>query len=111
VVLALAADHVMRDACAFVAACRQGLVAAEQGRIVTFGVKAGACGHRIRLHQPGRGGSGEVRAVAKFVEKPDPAQAANTSRRAISGTAATSCSALRLAREYRKLDAKRAGSR
>src|SRR5580704_17343560 len=39
VVLALAADHVVRDNAAFVAACRQGLVAASSGRIVTFGIK------------------------------------------------------------------------
>src|ERR1700692_4608500 len=39
VVLALAADHVVRDTDAFVAACRQGLTAAEAGRIVTFGVQ------------------------------------------------------------------------
>jgi len=39
VVLALAADHVVRDVDAFVAACRQGLAAAEAGRIVTFGVE------------------------------------------------------------------------
>src|SRR5271154_4359196 len=39
VVLALAADHVVRDIAAFTAACRQGLVAAESGFIVTFGVK------------------------------------------------------------------------
>ena len=39
IVLALAADHVVRDAGAFVAACRQGLTAAEAGRIVTFGVQ------------------------------------------------------------------------
>ncbi len=39
VVLALAADHVVRDTSAFVAACRQGLVAAEAGNIVTFGVE------------------------------------------------------------------------
>src|SRR5215469_13455014 len=39
VVLALAADHVVRDASAFIAACRQGLVAVGEGRIVTFGVK------------------------------------------------------------------------
>src|ERR1700737_1050660 len=38
-VLALAADHVVRDAASFVAACREGLVAAEAGRIVTFGVE------------------------------------------------------------------------
>src|SRR3954462_15552448 len=35
VVLALAADHVVRDKAAFLAACRQGLAAAEAGRIVT----------------------------------------------------------------------------
>src|SRR5258708_26404390 len=38
IVLALAADHVVRDGKAFVAACRQGLVGAEAGHIVTFGV-------------------------------------------------------------------------
>src|SRR5215469_2632730 len=35
VVLALAADHVVRDTPAFLTACRQGLVAADGGRIVT----------------------------------------------------------------------------
>src|ERR1700757_3578028 len=39
VVLALAADHVVRDTAAFVAACREGLPAAEAGHIVTFGVQ------------------------------------------------------------------------
>src|ERR1700757_2382079 len=38
IVLALAADHVVRDTGAFIAACRQGLVAAQAGYIVTFGV-------------------------------------------------------------------------
>src|SRR3954449_7027505 len=38
VVLALAADHVVADSAAFVAACREGLGAAEAGHIVTFGV-------------------------------------------------------------------------
>src|SRR6201984_1080561 len=38
-VLALAADHVVRDTVAFVAACREGLAAADAGRIVTFGVE------------------------------------------------------------------------
>src|SRR6201997_5557503 len=38
-VLALAADHVVRDTAAFVAACREGLAAADAGRIVTFGVE------------------------------------------------------------------------
>src|SRR6201984_3947164 len=39
VVRARAADHVVRDTAAFLAACRQGLVAAERGRIVTFGIE------------------------------------------------------------------------
>src|SRR3974390_1260749 len=39
VVLALAADHVVRDTASFIAACRQGLVAAQNGRIVTLGLK------------------------------------------------------------------------
>src|SRR5471030_1710351 len=39
IVLALAADHVVSDTAAFVAACREGLIAANAGRIVTFGVK------------------------------------------------------------------------
>src|SRR4030081_747909 len=36
VVLALAADHIVRDTDAFVAACRQGLVAADAGKSVNF---------------------------------------------------------------------------
>src|SRR5450432_1483717 len=39
IVLELAADHVVADNAAFVAACREGLVAAEAGHIVTFGVQ------------------------------------------------------------------------
>src|ERR1700676_1880597 len=37
--LALAADHVVADTKAFITACREGLVAAESGNIVTFGVQ------------------------------------------------------------------------
>src|SRR5712671_7123038 len=76
VVLALAADHVVRDAPAFVAACRQGLVAAEAGRIVTFGVQPERAAIEYGYISPGEVISGAVRAVAKFVEKPDPATAA-----------------------------------
>src|SRR4051812_10091342 len=39
VVLALAADHVVRDTAAFLAACRDGLAAADAGFVVTFGVR------------------------------------------------------------------------
>jgi mannose-1-phosphate guanylyltransferase/mannose-6-phosphate isomerase len=76
VLLALAADHVVRDTSAFVAACRQGLAAAEAGKIVTFGVKPERPATEYGYIRPGEVISGEVRSVAKFVEKPDPATAA-----------------------------------
>jgi mannose-1-phosphate guanylyltransferase / mannose-6-phosphate isomerase len=76
VVLALAADHVVRDTGAFVIACRQGLVAALAGRIVTFGVEPERAATEYGYISPGKVISGEVRDVAKFVEKPDPATAA-----------------------------------
>jgi mannose-1-phosphate guanylyltransferase / mannose-6-phosphate isomerase len=77
VVLALAADHVVKDTAAFVAACRDGLVAADAGRIVTFGVEPERPATEYGYIRPGELISGEVRAVAKFVEKPDPATAAD----------------------------------
>ncbi len=76
VVLALAADHVVLDTAAFIAACRQGLVAAADGRIVTFGVKPERAATEYGYISPGETVSGEVRAVAKFVEKPDQPTAA-----------------------------------
>jgi mannose-1-phosphate guanylyltransferase / mannose-6-phosphate isomerase len=76
VVLALAADHVVGDAGAFVAACRQGLTAADAGRIVTFGVQPERAATEYGYINPGAPVSGEVRAVVKFVEKPDPIRAA-----------------------------------
>jgi mannose-1-phosphate guanylyltransferase/mannose-6-phosphate isomerase len=77
VVLALAADHVVGDTPAFVAACRQGLVAADAGRIVTFGIRPERDATDYGYINPGTVVSGEVRAVAKFVEKPDVAKAAD----------------------------------
>jgi mannose-1-phosphate guanylyltransferase / mannose-6-phosphate isomerase len=76
VVLALAADHVVNDTAAFVAACRQGLVAAAAGRIVTFGVKPERAATEYGYISSGDLISGEVRSVTKFVEKPDPSTAA-----------------------------------
>src|ERR1700752_3581671 len=75
VVLALAADHVVRDTAAFVAACRQGLVAADAGNIVTFGVKPERAATEYGYINPGEAVSGEVLAVQTFVEKPDQATA------------------------------------
>jgi mannose-1-phosphate guanylyltransferase/mannose-6-phosphate isomerase len=77
VVLALAADHVVRDNAAFVAACRQGLVAASDGRIVTFGIKPDRVATEYGYINPGEAVSGAVRAVKAFVEKPDQATAAD----------------------------------
>ena len=76
VVLALAADHVVRDAGAFVAACREGLTAAEAGRIVTFGVRPERAATEYGYISPGEPVSGAIRAVMKFVEKPDKVKAA-----------------------------------
>ncbi|MBR0754502.1 mannose-1-phosphate guanylyltransferase/mannose-6-phosphate isomerase [Bradyrhizobium jicamae] len=77
IVLALAADHLVRDTKAFVAACREGVAAARAGRIVTFGVKPERPATEYGYINPGEVVSGEVRAVAKFVEKPDLETAAN----------------------------------
>ncbi|HLG83136.1 MAG TPA: mannose-1-phosphate guanylyltransferase/mannose-6-phosphate isomerase [Bradyrhizobium sp.] len=71
VVLALAADHVVRDTAAFLAACRQGLASAISGRITTFGVQPERAATEYGYINPGEAVAGEVRAVQKFVEKPD----------------------------------------
>src|ERR1700758_3393513 len=76
VMLALAADHVVRHNAAFVVACREGLVAADQGRIVTFGVKPERAATEYGYINPGEVVSGKVRAVKQFVEKPDSVKAA-----------------------------------
>lgn len=77
IVLALAADHVVQDNAAFVAACREGLAAASTGRIVTFGVKPERPATEYGYISPGEVISGEVHAVARFVEKPDAVKAAD----------------------------------
>jgi mannose-1-phosphate guanylyltransferase/mannose-6-phosphate isomerase len=77
VVLALAADHIVPDAGAFRATCAAGRVAAEAGRIVTFGIKPSEPKTSYGYILPGEaiGGDG-VYAVKSFVEKPDAATAA-----------------------------------
>src|SRR6476469_4082233 len=76
-VLALAADHVVRDNEAFVAACREGLPAAEAGHIVTFGVQPERPATEYGYISPGEIISGQVHAVERLVEKPDAAKAAD----------------------------------
>ena len=75
IVLALAADHVVGDVAAFVVACREGMTAAEAGHIVTFGVQPERAATEYGYISPGEAIAGHVRAVVKFVEKPDPATA------------------------------------
>src|SRR5690242_19565397 len=77
VVLALAADHVVRDTTAFLAACREGLAAAESGRIVTFGIEPERPANEYGYINPGAPVTGQVRAIERFVEKPDQATAAD----------------------------------
>lgn len=71
VVLALAADHVVKDTAAFVAACRHGLVAADAGNIVAFGIKPERPATEYGYISPGEAIAADVHMVAKFVEKPD----------------------------------------
>jgi mannose-1-phosphate guanylyltransferase/mannose-6-phosphate isomerase len=68
--LVLPADHVIRDVAAFRKAVEAGRGAAEQGRLVTFGVVPDRAETGYGYIQRGPGG-GEVHPVARFVEKPD----------------------------------------
>jgi mannose-1-phosphate guanylyltransferase/mannose-6-phosphate isomerase len=76
VVLALAADHIIPDVEAFRATCRAGLVAAEAGRIVTFGIKPTEPKTSYGYILPGEAVGDGVHAVKSFVEKPDAETAA-----------------------------------
>jgi mannose-1-phosphate guanylyltransferase/mannose-6-phosphate isomerase len=75
IVLALAADHIVRDSAAFVETCRKSLPVVEAGRIVTFGVRPERPATEYGYIFPGDVISENVRKVAKFVEKPDAAMA------------------------------------
>lgn len=75
VVLALAADHIVQDAAAFVAACAASLKASLAGHIVTFGVHPERPATEYGYISPGEVIDGPVRAVTSFVEKPDLATA------------------------------------
>ena len=76
VVLALAADHIIPDVDAFRATCQAGRVAAEAGRIVTFGIKPTESKTSYGYILPGEMIGEGVYAVKSFVEKPDAATAA-----------------------------------
>ncbi|KLD75820.1 mannose-1-phosphate guanylyltransferase/mannose-6-phosphate isomerase [Xanthomonas hyacinthi] len=71
--LVLPSDHVIRDEAAFQAAVQVAAAAAEQGKLVTFGIKPTApeTGYGYIKAGAGTGAS----AVERFVEKPDLATA------------------------------------
>jgi mannose-1-phosphate guanylyltransferase/mannose-6-phosphate isomerase len=71
VVVALAADHVVTDLAAFAKACSTGSMAAEDNRIVTFGVKPTRAAIEYGYIRPGAAIGNCVFAIEKFVEKPD----------------------------------------
>jgi mannose-1-phosphate guanylyltransferase / mannose-6-phosphate isomerase len=77
IVLTLAADHVIFDLELFRAACLAGRDAADEGRIVTFGIRPSEPKTGYGYIRPGAAlGPHGVHAVAAFVEKPDEATAA-----------------------------------
>ncbi|MGV1106877.1 mannose-1-phosphate guanylyltransferase/mannose-6-phosphate isomerase [Xanthomonas translucens] len=71
--LILPSDHVIRDEAAFQAAVRAAAAAAEQGKLVTFGIKPTAPETGYGYIKAGAGSG--VSAVERFVEKPDLATA------------------------------------
>lgn len=70
-VLALASDHLVIGAEAFLDGCREGLVAVDRGGIVTFGIPPTEPKTDYGYIRPGTEHIGEVKKVAAFVEKPD----------------------------------------
>jgi mannose-1-phosphate guanylyltransferase/mannose-6-phosphate isomerase len=75
IVLALAADHVVTDADAFVAACLTARTAAEEGYVVTFGVTPERPATEYGYIRRGKKLVDGVFVAEKFVEKPDETRA------------------------------------
>ena len=75
IILVLAADHLVRDEEAFRAAVQRALVQAASGKLVTFGIVPDAPETGYGYIERGAGADGCF-DVARFVEKPDAARAA-----------------------------------
>ncbi|WP_312236454.1 mannose-1-phosphate guanylyltransferase/mannose-6-phosphate isomerase [Stenotrophomonas sp.] len=73
VLLVLPSDHVIADEAAFRAAVLRALPAAREGKLVTFGIVP--TGPETGYGYIKAASAGEVRAVDRFVEKPDAATA------------------------------------
>ena len=95
VMVALAADHVVTDTAAFAAACRTARGAAAAGHIVTFGVRPDRAATEYGYIRPGAAiGDRPVRGRRNSSKSRKRPRQSAMSRTAISGTPATSCSAL-----------------
>jgi mannose-1-phosphate guanylyltransferase / mannose-6-phosphate isomerase len=70
IIVALAADHMVDDAAAFSAVCATAREAAQNGYIVTFGVRASRAATEYGYIRPGDPISADIFAVGEFVEKP-----------------------------------------
>jgi mannose-1-phosphate guanylyltransferase / mannose-6-phosphate isomerase len=70
ILLVLPADHTLRDLAAFETAIRQAATAGENGKLVAFGIVARAPETGYGYIRRGAG-SGAVRPIERFVEKPD----------------------------------------
>lgn len=79
VMLVMPSDHVIEDVPAFHDAVRSGLVAARAGHLVTFGIvpTRPETGYGYVESGAALDGAPAVRRVARFVEKPDAARAAD----------------------------------
>jgi mannose-1-phosphate guanylyltransferase/mannose-6-phosphate isomerase len=76
IIAAVAADHVVSDAAAFIASCEVARDAAAAGHIVTFGIRPDRPATEYGYIRPGGKLKGDALAVDKFVEKPDAERAA-----------------------------------
>jgi mannose-1-phosphate guanylyltransferase / mannose-6-phosphate isomerase len=74
-IFVMAADHVVRDAEAFASAVRAGIPAAQEGWIVTFGIKPDATVTGYGYIEPAAAIREGASRVGRFVEKPSAAVA------------------------------------
>lgn len=71
VMIVLAADHAVTEPLAFAAACRAAKPAADDGWIVTFGIRPDRAATDYGYIRPGEALTGETRRIDSFVEKPN----------------------------------------
>jgi mannose-1-phosphate guanylyltransferase / mannose-6-phosphate isomerase len=76
ILLVMPSDHHIEDPAAFIDAVAAGFQAAQEGMLVTFGVKPAKPDIGYGYVKAAEGGRGEVFAVERFIEKPDKQTAA-----------------------------------